>query len=72
MSREHPARRRQEQLVAAAKARPGHLPPEHRKLMAKDDYLHAVVQPIGWAGGKADHSAQQQVQDGEDHGSCLL
>jgi hypothetical protein len=46
LSREHPARRRQEQPVAAAKARPGNLPLEHRKLVAKDHYLDAVMQTV--------------------------
>jgi hypothetical protein len=43
----------------AARRRPGDLPLEHRKLVAKDDYLHAVVQTIRWADGEADQSARQ-------------
>ena len=71
-ARQNLAERGHEQPVSTAKTPPAGLALEHRELMAKDHDLDVVVQVAGRAGSQPECSAQQQVDEGEDHGADLL
>jgi hypothetical protein len=45
---------------------------EYSELMTKDQNLDVVVPILGRAGRERDQPAQQQVEDGEEHGNGLL
>ena len=60
-----------QQPVPAAEARSGHLTPEHGELMAKDEDLH-VVRPSLRRPSPTDHSTEEPVDQGEEHGLSLL
>ena len=72
MPRERAAERSQHQPVPAAEARPADLAPEDCELVAKDEDLDIVVSGIGSASHEGDQPAQEQVGEGEEHGSSLL
>jgi hypothetical protein len=61
----------QVQPVLAAEAGPACLAPEDGELMAKDEDLDIVVPSIRRASRKGDQPAQEQVDEGEEHGSSL-
>jgi hypothetical protein len=72
LSRERSAQRSQVQPVPAAEAGPADLAPEDCELMAKDEDLDIVAPSIRRASHKGDQPAQEQVDEGEKHGSSLL
>jgi hypothetical protein len=70
LARQDLAQCHHQQPVPAAEARSGHLPPEHGELVAKDEDLHVVRSSLRRP-GPADHSTEEPVDQGEEHGLGL-
>jgi hypothetical protein len=64
---QQPAERCHEQPVAASKSRSADLALEDHQLVAKDRQLDVAVQIVRGAGNQPHHTAQQEIQQSEQH-----
>jgi len=65
--RQHPANRRQEDLVASSQLRPRDLPSKHRQLMAQNENLDLSRRR---ATHRTKYPTKQEVDDGKQHGAA--